>query len=491
MGKETKIGLAVIGVLMTVFGVLLFRHLQASHDLPSRGLGDHSAVVPVPAHADLEVASAESRITGSKLWDTPSTSEPAKTVEVGAGEAVDPYAASGDEPEQAVPLGRSPFQRETAFEPNRVAQANGASGKENPLRRASAELPVDDASEQVDADAPVNDSLMTVPSYDSQASADPYAMEAPESAEESLDAAVSQDLDAPIEAPEPFAGDPAMRDPFGRAANAASRAPAARGETAVDVEPAWDEPTPYAQPEAEAFEAEAPVANPRAAFDRTPHDPASDDEPGPSGARFGRFNAARDQADIAAPGQAPVEDAWRGSAPAAAPLASGADTAEPLPIENGMYTVQPGDSLWSVSEAVYGTGGYFKALAAHNRAVLPQSDKLTVGSQISVPPAEELQRDFPSLCPRPRKSAVVQAGATGARAGQPRSGRDVYIVNDGDTLFTIARYELGKATRWAEIYELNREALGEDFDYLRPGMELLMPARETEAATRPADLLRY
>ena len=63
----------------------------------------------------------------------------------------------------------------------------------------------------------------------------------------------------------------------------------------------------------------------------------------------------------------------------------------------------------------------------------------------------------------------------------------LHAVNEGDTLFTIARYELGKATRWAEIYDLNREALGEDFDYLRPGMELVMPARGTEAASQPAD----
>ena len=51
----------------------------------------------------------------------------------------------------------------------------------------------------------------------------------------------------------------------------------------------------------------------------------------------------------------------------------------------------------------------------------------------------------------------------------------VYTVEDGDTLFEIARHELGKPSRWAEIYDLNRDVLGNDFDYLRPGIELILP----------------
>jgi nucleoid-associated protein YgaU len=55
-------------------------------------------------------------------------------------------------------------------------------------------------------------------------------------------------------------------------------------------------------------------------------------------------------------------------------------------------------------------------------------------------------------------------------------------------LFDIARHELGKASRWAEIYRLNREQLGDDFNYLSPGMQLVMPERDDQAdpiASRP------
>ena len=46
-------------------------------------------------------------------------------------------------------------------------------------------------------------------------------------------------------------------------------------------------------------------------------------------------------------------------------------------------------------------------------------------------------------------------------------------MQEGDTLSSIARNELGKVSRWAEIYQLNREALGKDYDYLTPGMRLV------------------
>jgi nucleoid-associated protein YgaU len=162
---------------------------------------------------------------------------------------------------------------------------------------------------------------------------------------------------------------------------------------------------------------------------------------------------------------------------------------EPLPVENGMYTVQPNDTLWRISEKVYGTGGYFKALAAHNRANLPRSDRLAVGMKIAVPQADELEQKYASLCPKERRSALVTPRAVPATATMPAAGGDVYVVQEGDTLFDIARYELGKASRWAEIYGLNRDTLGEDFDYLRPGVELRLPPKThaTETISRGGD----
>ncbi len=50
-----------------------------------------------------------------------------------------------------------------------------------------------------------------------------------------------------------------------------------------------------------------------------------------------------------------------------------------------------------------------------------------------------------------------------------------YIVQEGDNLFNIAKRELGKVTRWNEIKQLNKETLGQNAEYLTPGIEILLP----------------
>lgn len=142
------------------------------------------------------------------------------------------------------------------------------------------------------------------------------------------------------------------------------------------------------------------------------------------------------------------------------------------------YRVQPNESYWVISQKVYGTGAYFKALAEHNRDRYPRPDQIMVGDLVSVPSTATLAQAYPDLCPRPRhqrpagSEGIMRNASTQHHAAGGRS----YKVREGDTLFDIARYELGKASRWAEIYELNRNHLGEDFDYLAPGTELILPA---------------
>ncbi len=143
--------------------------------------------------------------------------------------------------------------------------------------------------------------------------------------------------------------------------------------------------------------------------------------------------------------------------------------------EDGTYVVQPNDSFWTISEKFYGTGAYFRALAEHNRSRIPYEERLAVGDMISVPDLSELEANYADLCPKPerREAVKTQAAALGG-AGMQTSGQ-TYTVQEGDTLFDIARYELGDRRRWVEIYQLNRHVLGEDFDYLRPGLKLVLP----------------
>jgi len=153
--------------------------------------------------------------------------------------------------------------------------------------------------------------------------------------------------------------------------------------------------------------------------------------------------------------------------------------------EEGKYEVQPNDNYWTISEKIYGSGAYFRALAEQNRGKAARPDRLPPGLVISTPPVAQLEKDYPDLCPRPNRRETVRnrAAAIVTMTGTAGGGR-TYIVQEGDTLSSIARNELGKVSRWAEIYQLNREMLGKDFDYLTPGMRLVLPIRESQSGER-------
>ena len=57
----------------------------------------------------------------------------------------------------------------------------------------------------------------------------------------------------------------------------------------------------------------------------------------------------------------------------------------------------------------------------------------------------------------------------------PDSPLRIYKVRRGDTLSEIAQRELGDAGRWREIFELNRDVI-EDPDEIFPGQVLVLPS---------------
>jgi nucleoid-associated protein YgaU len=50
-----------------------------------------------------------------------------------------------------------------------------------------------------------------------------------------------------------------------------------------------------------------------------------------------------------------------------------------------------------------------------------------------------------------------------------------YVIQPGDSLSKIAKEELGDASRWPEIFELNRDKI-KDPNLIHPGQELEMPS---------------
>jgi nucleoid-associated protein YgaU len=232
----------------------------------------------------------------------------------------------------------------------------------------------------------------------------------------------------------------------------------------------------------ELSESEAPLASDEA--------DEGDDEPD-AGSRFERRSVDDDRRVL------PVsrrEDA------AFVPNAGSAQDDAPLEFEGESYTVRPNDNYWTISQRVYGTGAYFKALQEFNRERFPNPDRLDVDDVVTVPEVDVLEQTYPKLCPKRRHVAAQRRAATMVSShSREAAGGRVYTVAERDTLFDIARRELGSAERWVEIHELNRGQLGDEIHYLTPGTKLVLPsdgpsvpqpAERTATRRRPGQSLR-
>lgn len=96
-------------------------------------------------------------------------------------------------------------------------------------------------------------------------------------------------------------------------------------------------------------------------------------------------------------------------------------------------------------------------------------------SRYAAPPRREAP---PMVRDEPHRQETTREPDTLISDGNRSRGGRTYIAAEGDTLFDIARYELGMASRWVEIFELNRAVLDEDVNYIKPGTKLLLPDDE-------------
>ena len=141
---------------------------------------------------------------------------------------------------------------------------------------------------------------------------------------------------------------------------------------------------------------------------------------------------------------------------------------------DGTYTVQKRDSFWTISRHAYGTARYYRALAAFNRDRIPNPTRLQPGTLVSIPPPDVLEQQFPTLVYLPARTVDSSRGAS--QAGFfIANGEPAYRVRRGDMLSDIAQRHLGRASRWRQIYQMNRQIV-RDPDDLKPGIVLLLPS---------------
>lgn len=89
------------------------------------------------------------------------------------------------------------------------------------------------------------------------------------------------------------------------------------------------------------------------------------------------------------------------------------------------------------------------------------------------PTAQPTQPPRPTLAPT---SPTAGPAATPSPAASPAaSAGQMYTVEAGDTLASIAQKFYGDASRWRRIYDANRDVIGDNPDRLQLGLKLRIP----------------
>ena len=73
-----------------------------------------------------------------------------------------------------------------------------------------------------------------------------------------------------------------------------------------------------------------------------------------------------------------------------------------------------------------------------------------------------------------KPAAQVSQSATAARPDSKPLPK-VYVVKSGDTLWAIAKRELGDSGKWKSLYETNKTVIGPNANLIHPGQKLVMP----------------
>jgi len=140
-----------------------------------------------------------------------------------------------------------------------------------------------------------------------------------------------------------------------------------------------------------------------------------------------------------------------------APAPTTVETPAPA-TEAKTHTVASGELLGDIALKYYGSSKAWKKIQEANPGVDPKN--LKVGQKLVIPAAD----------PKVGETAPATV-ATGA-------GERSYTVKAGDTLYVIAKKELGSASRWKEIEKLNNLSSSE----LRVGQAIKLPTSATDTA---------
>ncbi len=152
------------------------------------------------------------------------------------------------------------------------------------------------------------------------------------------------------------------------------------------------------------------------------------------------------------------------------------------------YVVKDDDSLSTIAEKFYGPKEGCKKQSIEmifkaNKSVLSSPDLIAVGQRLFIPPLKSLNERPRQVIAESGQRLFERADELGSKSlslastVQTKSGRyREYVVKEGDSLWKIAKEQLGNPGRYVEIARLNKDII-EDEEQLVVGIHIKMPSR--------------
>ncbi len=167
----------------------------------------------------------------------------------------------------------------------------------------------------------------------------------------------------------------------------------------------------------------------------------------------------------------PVGDPGNGGAAATTPPAAppapqdapaGTSTAGNSAAGARTHVMQRNETFSSIAKAVYGSSRHYIQIEQANPDVNPNA--VRPGTVINLP----------AIDAAPAAAGANSSGGAAAADAQVNSASE-YRVQAGDSLYKISTKLYGVSTRVDELYEVNRDQIGEDPARVKVGMVLKLP----------------
>jgi len=214
-------------------------------------------------------------------------------------------------------------------------------------------------------------------------------------------------------------------------------------------------------------------------IDPTP--PIVTQSPDPSGPVASAVQPGSQQIPVAISPDALAPSAPDTSTPPTPAVALDAHPTQDTPASTGArtHTVARGETLSSISKAVYGDSRYYQKIADANPKINP--NRLRPGTVINLPDAAEVKSSSSKRTTTDAKSAPAATSDAPRPTVAAVDAQKEYRVVSGDSLYRISTRLYGSGEEADTLYKLNKDKIGPDAAKLKVGMILQIPSPPTVA----------